>query len=223
MTYREAKRRLPAWLLRQVYSFETFIEESVSAFARSIPPGERVLDAGAGEAQYAPCFAHANYVAVDLAIGDPSWDYRRLDAVADLERLPFREASFGAALNIVTLEHLARPQEALREIARVLRPGGRLLVIAPLEWEVHQAPHDYFRYTRHGLEHLLGQAGFEAEELTPAGGLFRVLARRLFNACQIAPWLLPLFAPLALLVARLDGLDRRRDFTLGYRCIARKR
>ena len=223
MTYREARRRLPAWLLRRVYSFETFIEDSVSAFARSLPAGSLVLDAGAGEAQYAGLFAHARYVAVDLAIGDPGWDYRRLDALADLEQLPFRGASFDAALNVVTLEHLKRPQKALREIARVLRPGAPLLLIAPQEWEVHQAPHDFYRYTRYGLKHLLKEADFEIAELTPAGGLFRVLSRRMFNACQLAPWLLPLFAPLALLVPALDGLDRRRDFTLGYRCIAHRR
>ncbi|MCS7042190.1 MAG: class I SAM-dependent methyltransferase [Bryobacteraceae bacterium] len=223
MTYREACRRLPAWLVRRVFLFETFIEDSVSAFARSLEPGARLLDAGAGEAQYAGHFPRARYVAVDLAIGDPAWDYRRLDAVADLERLPFRDGCFDAALNIVTLEHLPRPLEALREIARVLRRGGRMLVIAPQEWEVHQAPHDYYRYTRYGLAHLLGEAGFDVEEMTPSCGLFGVLARRLFNACQMAPWLLPAFAPLGLLVAALDGLDRRRDFTLGYRCIARRR
>ncbi len=88
-------------------------------------PAARLLDAGAGEAQYAELFRQARYVAVDLGIGDPGWDYRRLDVLADLEQLPFGEARFDAALHIVTLEHLRRPLEALREIARVMRPGRR--------------------------------------------------------------------------------------------------
>lgn len=222
MTYREARRRLPAWLRKRIFTFETFIEDSVAAFARSLPAGARLIDAGAGETQYAPLFAHACYLGVDLAIGDPGWDYRRLHAIADLERLPFADAVFDAALHAVTLEHLPRPAEALRELARVLRPGATLLLLAPQEWEVHQAPHDYYRYTRFGLEHLLSEAGFLLEEIMPAGGLFLVLSRRLFNACQMVPWLLPLFAPLALLVALLDPLDKRKDFTLGYRCLARK-
>ncbi len=222
MTYRETRRRLPAWLRKRIFTFETFIEDSVAAFARSLPSGARLIDAGAGEAQYAPLFAHARYIGVDLAIGDPGWDYRRLHAIADLERLPFADAVFDAALHAVTLEHLPRPAEALKELARVLRPGATLLLLAPQEWEVHQAPHDYYRYTRFGLEHLLSEAGFLLEEIMPAGGLFLVLSRRLFNACQMVPWLLPLFAPLALLVALLDPLDKRDDFTLGYRCLARK-
>lgn len=222
MNYASARRFLPGPLRRYIYSFETFIEDSVSNFALALPAGARVLDAGAGEAQYERLFSGARYVAVDLGIGDPAWDYRRLDAVADLTALPFPGGVFDAAVNIVTLEHLARPGAALQEIGRVLRRGARLLVVAPLEWEVHQAPHDYYRYTRFGLEHLLAEAGFLVEEMTPAGGLFRLIARRLFNAAQMAPWLLPLAGPPALALPLLDFLDRRRDFTLGYRCIARK-
>lgn len=222
MTYAEARRRLPGWLRRRIFTFETFIEESVSAFARGLPAGARLLDAGAGEAQYASFFPHVRYVGVDLAIGDPGWDYRRLHAIADLEHLPFPNAVFDAALHIVTLEHLARPAEALKELARVMRSGAVLLLVAPQEWEVHQVPHDYYRYTRFGLEYLLAQAGFRIEEIRPAGGLFLVISRRLLNACQLVPWLLPLFAPLALLAAALDPLDPRKDFTLGYRCLARR-
>jgi SAM-dependent methyltransferase len=222
MTYAKARRWLPGWLRRRIFTFETFIEESVSAFACSLPAGARLLDAGAGETRFAPLFAHVRYVGVDLAIGDPTWDYRGLDAIADLEHLPFAGGVFDAALHIVTLEHLARPAEALAELGRVMRRGAVLLLVAPQEWEVHQAPHDYYRYTRYGLEYLLGQAGFRIEEMRPAGGLFLVISRRLFNACQIAPWLLPLLGPLALVVAMLDPLDRRKDFTLGYRCLARR-
>ncbi len=222
MTYAEARRRLPGWLRKRVFTFETFIEESVSAFAQSLPAGARLLDAGAGEAQYARFFPHVRYVGVDLAVGDPAWDYRRLHAIADLEHLPFPGAVFDAALHIVTLEHLARPAEALKELARVMRSGAALLLVAPQEWEVHQAPHDYYRYTRYGLEHLLAQAGFRIEEIRPAGGLFLVISRRLLNACQLVPWLLPLFAPLALVAAALDPLDHRKNFTLGYRCLARR-
>lgn len=222
MTYAEARRRLPAWLRRRVFTFETFIEDSVSAFARALPAGARLLDAGAGEAQYAHLFPHVRYVGVDLAIGDPAWDYRRLHAIADLERLPFADGAFDAALHVVTLEHLARPAAALAELARVMRPGAALLLVAPQEWEVHQAPHDYYRYTRYGLEYLLAQAGFRIEEIRPAGGLFVVISRRLLNACRMVFWLLPVLAPLALLAALLDPLDRQKDFTLGYRCLARK-
>lgn len=222
MTYGRARRRLPGWLRRYVYSFEALIEDSVEALAARLPDGARVLDAGAGEGQYSAHFRRQRYTGVDLGIGDAGWNYQGLDALADLCALPFASGTFDAALNIVTLEHLRQPGRAIQEMARVLKPGGALLLVAPLEWEVHQAPHDYYRYTRHGLDYLLREAGLEVQEMTAAGGLFRLLSRRLLNAGQLAPWLLPLFGPLALILPLLDGLDRRRDFTLGYRCIAQK-
>jgi SAM-dependent methyltransferase len=222
---------LPGPLRRHVLHFECAIEDAVVAFARALPDGARVLDAGAGESQYARHFAGHRYCAVDLAIGDAAWDYSRLDACADLARLPFRDGCFAAAIHLVTLEHVPEPARVLGEIARTLAPGGRLLVAAPHEWEVHQAPHDYFRYTRYGLAYLLRQAGLETVEVRPAGGYFRLLARRLLNGLQFFSggwrWIgfLPaalLLGPPALLLPFLDFLDRDRNFTLGYLCIARK-
>jgi len=224
--------RLPRFLRRHILRFETDIEDAVWALACSQPPGARVLDAGAGEGQYAPYFANPGYCAVDLAVGDANWDYSGLDVIADLTALPFRAGAFDAAIHIVTIEHLREPGRALAEIARSLMPGGVLLVAAPHEWEVHQAPHDYFRYTRYGLAYLLEAAGFERLEIRPSGGYFRLLARRLLNGLQFFSggirWLffIPaaiLVVPPALILPFFDFLDRDRNFTLGYICTARKR
>ena len=127
---------------------------------------------------------------------------------------------------------MREPACALARSARTLAPGGVLLVVAPHEWEVHQAPHDYFRYTRYGLAYLLEQAGFEVREMRAAGGYFRLLARRLLNGLQFFSgglrwlWFVPaaiFLVPPALILPFLDSLDRDRNFTLGYICMARKR
>lgn len=223
--------RLPGFLKRHVLHFEAQIESAVSKFAAALPEQARVLDAGAGEGRYAPEFRKQRYVGVDLGVGDETWNYRRLDAVADLNALPFPSGCFDAAINVVTLEHLREPAAALREIGRTLRPGGRLLLVAPHEWEVHQAPHDYFRYTRYGLAHLLEGAGFGEIEIAPAGGYFRLLSRRLLNGLQFfaggARWLLfvpaaLVLVPPALILPMFDGLDREQNFTLGYLCTAKR-
>ena len=232
MKYTGIAYRLPRFLRAHILCFETDIEDAVRAFAAALPPGARVLDAGAGEGQYAHYFARHRYCGVDLAVGDAKWNYSRLDAVADLTALPFRAGAFDAAIHIVTIEHLREPARALAEIGRALKPGGLLLVAAPHEWEVHQAPHDYFRYTQYGLTYLLESAGFDNLEIRPSGGYFRLLARRLLNGLQFftggVRWLL--FIPVAILVVPpalilpfLDFLDRDRNFTLGYICTARKR
>jgi SAM-dependent methyltransferase len=230
--YGSIASRLPEPLYRHVLHFEAMIDDAILRFAKAVPAGARVLDAGAGEGRHAAAFAHARYCGVDLAVGDSAWDYGRLDCIADVVGLPFPNACFDAAIHIVTIEHLPDPAGALAEIGRVLRSEAPLLVIAPHEWEVHQAPHDYFRYTRYGLRHLLEKAGFEIVDLRAAGGYFRLLARRLLNGLQFfsggVRWLMfvpaaACLVPPALILPLLDFLDRDQDFTLGYICTARKR
>jgi len=232
VSYTALAYRLPRPLRRHILHFEVEIAGAVAAFAKALPEGARVLDAGAGEGKYARYFDRQRYCGVDLGVGDTAWDYTKLDVLADLTALPFRSGAFHAAINVVTLEHLREPARALAEIARTLEPGGRLLLAAPHEWEVHQAPHDYFRYTRYGLQYLLEQAGFEVFEIRAAGGYFRLLARRLLNGLQFftggVRWVgfLPaaiLLVPPALILPFLDALDRERNFTAGYICAARKR
>jgi len=229
--YTDLAYRLPRPPRRHILHFEVEIDDAVAALARKLPDGALVLDAGAGEGQYRRYFARHRYCGVDLGVGDTAWDYSRLDTVGDLSALPFRSGVFDGALHIVTIEHLTDPARALSEIARTLAPGATLLIAAPQDWEVHQAPHDYFRYTRYGLAHLLGKAGFDAVEIRASGGYFRLLARRLLNGLQFFSsgirwvWFIPaalLVAPAAILLPFLDFLDRDKNFTLGYLCWARK-
>jgi SAM-dependent methyltransferase len=225
--YDRTRSLLPEPLRRYVQHFEAEIERAVAEFAKSLPRGTRVLDAGAGEGNYKSYFDAQRYVGLDLGVGDAAWDYSRLDVVGDLAALPFRGGVFDASLNVTTLEHVRDPLRVLSEIARTLAPGGTLLLIVPHEWEEHQQPHDFFRYTRYGLEYLLREAGFSTFEIRPVGGFFRLLSRRLLNALQFFPGPLMIlaaffFVPPALVLPWLEPLDRRQNFTLGYICFAHK-
>jgi SAM-dependent methyltransferase len=229
--HRRLSNALPRWVHRLFLRFEAAVERQVRALAAAQPTGARVLDAGAGECRFARWFEHCRYVGVDLAVGDRLWNYGRLDARADLARLPFRDGCFQAALNIVVLEHTRDPLAVLSELHRVLAPGGELLLVAPQEWAMHQVPHDYFRFTRHGLELLLGRAGFTTPRLAPVVGFFTLFGRRCLEAALFLQggwrWLLFPFVAVVLLPAGLllpfaDGLDSTRATTLGYVCHARK-
>src|ERR1035438_7818061 len=78
MRYTEPVYRLPKPLRRHILHFEVEIEDAVAAFAGKLAAGARVLDAGAGEGQYAGHFARQKYCGVDLAVGDAGWDYSKL-------------------------------------------------------------------------------------------------------------------------------------------------
>jgi SAM-dependent methyltransferase len=227
MMYAWLRDRTPTWLRREVLYFESRIVEAVEEFASGLAPGELVLDAGAGEGQYRAWFTRQRYVGVDLGVGDAKWNYQGLDCVADLLRLPFGEGVFDAFVSVVTLEHVTEPGTVIAEMARVAKPGARLLLVVPHAWEVHQHPHDYWRFTKYGVERLLRENGWAAERLEPGGGYFRLLSRLLMNGLQFMPrWLMPfaaaVIAPVALVVGMLDGLDKQKDFTLGYICWARR-
>jgi SAM-dependent methyltransferase len=218
---------LPAFLRRYVLHFETAIDDAVGKFAASLPRGARLLDAGAGEGNYKHYFSAQRYCGLDLGIGDSEWNYAALDVVGDLSGMPFRDGTFEACLNVVTLEHVKEPARVVREIARTLAPGGRFLLIVPFEWEEHQQPHDYFRFTRYSLAYLLDAAGFDDVSIAPVGGFFRMLSRRMMYALQFFPGVsifigALVFVPAALVLPLLEPLDRRRNFTLGYICSARK-
>src|SRR5450755_239859 len=79
VSYTGIAYRLPRPLRRHILHFESEIEDAVSAFARALPAGSRVLDAGSGEGQYRHHFGRQRYCGVDLAVGNASWDYSKVD------------------------------------------------------------------------------------------------------------------------------------------------
>lgn len=93
----------------------------------------------------------------------------RPNIFADASRLPLPDASIDTVLLLEVLEHLHQPGHALSEIARVLRPGGCLLLTVPFLYPVHDAPHDYQRYTCHGLMRDMEAIGLVSDK--PAANL----------------------------------------------------
>jgi SAM-dependent methyltransferase len=140
-------------------SSRIYLQEFASAAAASVGDGERVLDAGAGSAPYRPLFAHARYETADFE-RVPGKRYGETDHVCDLRAIPVEDGRYRLVLLTQVLEHVPEPGAVLRELRRVLAPGGALWASAPLFYEEHDVPYDYLRYTRFGLTRLLDEAGF---------------------------------------------------------------
>ncbi len=198
--------------------------------ARTVPQDSRVLDVGAGDAPYAELFAHTDYVTLDWE-GSPHAGARTAAVSASADAIPLPDASFDVVVLTQVLEHVRRPAVVLAEIARVLRPGATLFASVPFVWELHEEPHDYWRYTPYALAALLEDAGLEPVAIEPRSDSLSALAQLMTNVA----WTLLGDAPssrhvqasetlraLATEVARLAPLDERRALPLGYTVQARR-
>jgi SAM-dependent methyltransferase len=189
-------------------------------------PGEkRVLEVGAGGPLAARVARLRGCRVLTLDV-DPA---RRPDVVADVADLKdFADASFDAVFLLEVLEHVAAPERALEELRRVLVPGGALVLSTPFVFEIHEAPHDYYRFTEHGLRHLL--RGYSRCEVVRRNGYLKSTLVPLLRLTRSPHTTDVLFGLAALVLATalkplLDLADRaiRSDAaTTGYFASARK-
>jgi SAM-dependent methyltransferase len=103
-----------------------------------------VLDCGAGKR---PVY-YSNVVNYEVA------DYDSTDVLGVGEYLPFKEGAFDAVISAAVLEHVRDPFKCAAEIARVLRPGGRLYCSVPFLQPEHGYPHHYYNMAPQGLRAL---------------------------------------------------------------------
>lgn len=134
-----------------------------------------VVDLGCGMQPYRPWLGRgaARWLGLDLrssASGRPT-----ADVFATAGTTPLREASADCVLSTQVIEHMPHPWSLFAEAARILRPGGTLLVSAPQAQWLHEEPHDYWRYTRYGLLQLASDAGLEPVRVVPFGGALALI------------------------------------------------
>ncbi len=156
-----------------------------AAFAATVSAGALVLDAGAGTSPYKSLFAHARYEAADFEQVNKSYAHQTY--TCDLSAIPVEDGRFDAVLFNQVMEHLPEPRAVLHELHRALRPGGRLIYSAPLFYEEHEKPYDFYRYTQFGVRYLFTQAGFEIERLDWLEGYFATLGYQWGTAARALP------------------------------------
>ncbi len=143
----------PQWL---VFRHENEQGATVSTWASGL-----VLDVGAGRQSIRQCLPkNTRYLSLDYWETGVGLYHSRPDVFGDAQNLPIATASVDTVLLLDVLEHLPRPMDCLTEIRRVLKPGGRLILQVPFLYPPHDEPHDYQRWTIHGLRRLARENGF---------------------------------------------------------------
>lgn len=127
----------------------------------------KVLDAGSGDfRRYEHLFSADSVTHLDV------FSAPGVDVVASLDSMPFSDHEFDSVLSTQVFEHIEYPEKAAAEIYRVLRPGGHVLVTVPQWNELHEEPHDFWRYTCFGIKSLFERHGFSTVAYEQTGGFF---------------------------------------------------
>lgn len=138
-----------------------------------------LYDLGAGESPYKGFFLRhvERYVAVDWSDSQHDID---ADILADLnELLPIQSAVADTVVSLSVLEHLREPKTMIAESYRILKNGGNVVVQVPWQWWIHEAPHDFYRFTPYGLQYLFGKAGFVDIQVEAQAGFFTMMVLKM--------------------------------------------
>ncbi len=202
----------------------SFLEREFSA----IPSGSRVLTVGSGGEinRRLTLFALQtgfNVLSFDV---DPA---RNPDIVGDICTYEFEESSFDVIVICEVLEHVHSPHLAVQTLLRALDVGGKLILSTPFMLPIHEAPRDFYRFTRYGLEFLLRE--FEEVTIKPRNSYFEAIdvlwmrtVQSTFRRTRVLSFLMApvvyfLYRPFTLLFTRLAYSD---EMTTGYNVTAIK-
>jgi SAM-dependent methyltransferase len=177
----------------------------------------RLLDVGCGHRPYEKTFfaGASEYIGCDYLS-----DRSRPDVICSALDLTFPDNSFDTVVSTELLEHVPDPQLAFREMFRVVKPGGYVILSTPLYWPRHEVPYDFFRYPYDGLLHLVKEAGLEVEKLYNRGRSYAFLGQVIQHIHPIPLKIVDWFINRIFL-----WCDRKLNhdaLTLGWTVVARK-
>jgi SAM-dependent methyltransferase len=184
-----------------------------------------VLDMGCGEEPYYHSAIKGRIISADIKKS------KTTDIVCDSHSIPLKKGKFDKVLFVNSLYYFSNPLKALLEAKRVLKKNGKLLIVVPFIYPIHDAPLDKYRFTEYGIRKLL-EGAFAIEEIRPVGGIFTLPSVVLHSmvkgfmtrnpalkAAAIA--LYPLYL-LSQLLSLLDFLDRTGRWPVYYFVVASK-
>ena len=208
----------------------------------NIPKGARILDAGAGELRNKEICTHLEYVSQDFGqyegdgngkgLQTGNWDTSRVDIICDITAIPEPDASFDAVLCSEVLEHVPEPGLVVDELARLLKPGGQIILTAPFASLVHFAPYHYCTgFSSYWHQYHLPRRGLEIVELIPNGDWFAYCRQEILRLGgmerKYGNWTWPIayiLGSLGIFYFMLRGKISADDLAcFGWHCVAEKR
>jgi SAM-dependent methyltransferase len=160
------------WDNISMYVMRTCIWNAVQASAPKF--SGHLLDVGCGSKPYRQFLLDKKYITrytgLDIETAIVYDDKVKPDFTWDGISMPFTDSSFDTLMATEVLEHCPDPNGIINEMKRVLKPGGLLFFTVPFLWNLHEVPHDEYRYTPFALQRIFKECGMEEIELFAHGG-----------------------------------------------------
>jgi SAM-dependent methyltransferase len=118
------------------------------------------LDIGCGSKPYANIFSSDQYIGMDIQVSGHENSMNKIDVFYDGQTIPFTDNYFDSIVCFEVLEHVFNPDHFLKEVYRVLKPGGSVVFTVPFIWDEHEQPYDFARYSSFGLKSLFANSNF---------------------------------------------------------------
>lgn len=171
--------------------------EWIQKTLKAIPAGQKILDVGAGECPFKPYCSHLQYLSQDFSqyegkgdgkgIQEGTFDVSKIDIVSDISSIPVESSSFDAILCSEVIEHVPNPVDAIREMVRILKPGGLLVLTAPFVSLTHFSPYHFATgFNRYFYEYWMDKYGLTIQDLTYNGNYFEFLAQEILSTGRFA-------------------------------------
>ncbi|MEN2400338.1 class I SAM-dependent methyltransferase [Flavobacterium sp. MC2016-06] len=139
-----------------------------------------VLDIGCGNKPYEDFFSSSctSYIGCDIIQSN----LNKVDILSPADNIPLEDNSFDTVFSTQTIEHVENYQGLVDEAYRLLKKGGFLILSGPFNWQLHEEPYDFFRFSKHGFTHVVNKSGFELVELNENGGMWSVVGQYLLKS-----------------------------------------
>lgn len=198
-----------------------FMEDAIKKY--NIGDKKTIFNIGAG-GEVSRCLK-MNGIKFTEIDSDPG---RKPDAVMDMQHLSIADGSVDCIFCMFVLEHIKNPFKAVHEAGRVLKKGGIIVGSVPHALPIHDAPHDYWRFTRYGVANLF--EGFRSLKISESNTYLEaiyVLLLRLFvtgsrKEKAISVLLFPLYVLVYPLIVLGNIFIKNKTLTTAYYFVGEK-
>lgn len=205
---------------KKIFGEFFILKRRIKNLIKKIPQSkdDLVLDIGCGSKPYYHKLIKGKIISVDIARS------KTADIICDSHNIPLKKEKFDKVICINSFYYFSNPFESLKEIKRVLKKDGKLVIITPFIYPLHDVPLDKYRFTEYGIRNLL-KKDFKIEKIKAIGGIFSLPAVIFHSVIKGIP-LFIIFYPIYLLVqllSLLDFLDFSNRWPTYYFIIASKK